>query len=29
LNGVLDALVKLRDRKGGNAKFVTRIADTK
>jgi NADPH2:quinone reductase len=28
LNGVLDALVELRDRKGGNSKFVTRIADT-
>jgi NADPH:quinone reductase len=29
LNGVEAALVKLRDRKGGNTKFVTRIADTK
>ncbi|KAF2096185.1 GroES-like protein [Rhizodiscina lignyota] len=29
LDGVYAALVKLRDRKGGNAKFVTRIADTK
>jgi NADPH:quinone reductase len=29
LLGVKDALIKLRDRKGGNAKFVTRIADTK
>ena len=28
LHGVEDALVKLRDRKGGNTKFVTRIADT-
>lgn len=28
LEGVLDALVELRDRKGGNTKFVTRIADT-
>ncbi|KAH8889047.1 GroES-like protein [Thozetella sp. PMI_491] len=28
LHGVLDALIELRDRKGGNAKFVTRIADT-
>jgi NADPH2:quinone reductase len=28
LNGVEAALVKLRDRKGGNTKFVTRIADT-
>ena len=29
LNGVLGALIQLRDRKGGNTKFVTRIADTK
>jgi NADPH2:quinone reductase len=28
LNGVEAALIKLRDRKGGNEKFVTRIADT-
>jgi NADPH2:quinone reductase len=28
LNGVEAALIKLRDRKGGNTKFVTRIADT-
>jgi len=28
LTGVKDALVQLRDRKGGNTKFVTRIADT-
>ena len=28
LDGVKDALVKLRDRKTGNAKFVVRIADT-
>jgi NADPH:quinone reductase-like Zn-dependent oxidoreductase len=28
LNGVKDALTKLRDRKSGNAKYVTRIADT-
>jgi len=28
LTGVKDALAKLRDRKGGNTKFVTRIADT-
>jgi NADPH:quinone reductase len=28
LNGVYDALIELRDRKGGNTKFVTRIADT-
>ena len=28
LNGVLKALIELRDRKGGNAKFVTRISDT-
>jgi NADPH:quinone reductase-like Zn-dependent oxidoreductase len=29
LNGVEAALIKLRDRKSGNEKFVTRIADTK
>jgi NADPH2:quinone reductase len=29
LNGVEAALIKLRDRKSGNTKFVTRIADTK
>ncbi|KAH8647331.1 chaperonin 10-like protein [Xylariales sp. PMI_506] len=29
LDGVLGALVELRDRKAGNAKFVTRIADTR
>jgi len=29
LNGVGTALVRLRDRKGGNSKYVTRIADTK
>jgi NADPH2:quinone reductase len=29
LNGVEAALIKLRDRKAGNTKFVTRIADTK
>jgi NADPH:quinone reductase len=28
LQGVKDALTRLRDRKGGNTKFVTRIADT-
>jgi NADPH:quinone reductase len=28
LNGVKAALIQLRDRKGGNTKFVTRIADT-
>lgn len=28
LSGILKALIELRDRKGGNAKFVTRIADT-
>jgi NADPH:quinone reductase len=28
LHGVKDALIKLRDRKSGNAKYVTRIADT-
>ncbi len=28
LDGVLDALIELRDRKGGNAKFVTRITET-
>lgn len=28
LNGILDALIQLRDRKGGNTKFVTRIQDT-
>lgn len=28
LNGVKDALIQLRDRKGGNEKFITRIADT-
>jgi NADPH2:quinone reductase len=29
LNGVEAALIKLRDRKGGNTKFITRIAETK
>lgn len=29
LDGGLGVLIKLRDRKGGNTKFVTRIADTK